>query len=275
MGEKSPQRGKNTGLSVNGRPRHTPSRTLVASGIPPERTLEFRRSLQDWFGIGGRRFPWRDNGASTYLQVVSEILLQQTPALRVATFVENFVGRFHGWEDLASADESDLAAYLRPLGLWRRRARILIALGRAMGERAGSFPATRDELEGLPAIGQYVASAILLFAWNKPEPLLDVNMARVLERYFGRRKLSDIRHDPYLQALAREVVAVDPVSTNWAILDLGATLCRARAPQCLACPLLGGCSSAVRRRRECLGSGARPGATPEDTPTTCGAGGQN
>ena len=91
-------------------------------------------------------------------------------------------------------------------------------------------------------MGQYVARAILLFCHGQPEPLLDTNMARVLERYFGPRQLADIRHDPYLQELSRRVVAAgDPVVINWAILDLGAMVCKPRTPECNACPLKRGC----------------------------------
>ncbi len=71
-------------------------------------------------------------------------------------------------------------------------------------------------------------------------------MARILERYFGPRQMADIRYDPYLQDLARQVVgkAKDPRLVNWAILDLGALVCTARNPRCNACPLKKGCRSA-------------------------------
>ena len=102
----------------------------------------------------------------------------------------------------------------------------------------------------MPAVGQYVASAVLLFCHERPEPLIDSNMARVLERYFGSRKLADIRYDPYLQRLARDVVGSDhPTLINWAILDFAALVCTPRNPRCQKCPLNRGCQD-LRLRRD-------------------------
>ncbi len=74
--------------------------------------------------------------------------------------------------------------------------------------------------------------------YKKPYPLLDVNMSRVLERFFGPREMSDIRYDPYLQDLAYRVVDIpEPQEINWAILDFAAAVCKARTPICEGCPL--------------------------------------
>ena len=75
-----------------------------------------------------------------------------------------------------------------------------------MAKRNGRFPSTRVEVEALPGVGQYITNATLLLCHGEAQPLLDVNMARVLERVFGPRKLVDIRYDPYLQNLAFEIV---------------------------------------------------------------------
>lgn len=194
-----------------------------------------------WYSLNGRDFPWRREAAGSYLKVISEVLLQQTPAQRVADFLPGFLDRFPGWTELASPTEDDLGEYLKPLGLWRRRAHALAELAAVMVTLDGRFPATRDELESLPAVGQYVASAVLLFELGQPEPLLDLNMARLLERYFGPRVLADIRHDPQLQALAREVVAPSAQALNWAVLDFAALVCKARSPRCTQCALLRDC----------------------------------
>jgi A/G-specific adenine glycosylase len=107
-----------------------------------------------------------------------------------------------------------------------------------MAERGGRFPKEIMEIEALPGVGQYIANAILLFAGGRPEPLLDVNMTRVLERVFGPRALADIRYDPYLQSLARSIVeGDDPAAVNWAILDHASLVCKLRHPLCTACPL--------------------------------------
>jgi len=216
--------------------------------LPTEdRLTSFRRALLRWYARSGRAFPWRVRAASSYVRVISEVLLQRTQAPRVAEFFAEFVTAFPSWSRLAEAGEAELRRFLQPLGLWRRRATSLAALSREMSRRRGRFPKTRKDLESLPGVGQYIANAILLLCHDEPEPLLDVNMARVLERNFGPRKLVDIRNDPYLQALGKEVVSKgDAKSLNWAILDLAATVCLRPAPRCSQCPLSHSCRTGRR-----------------------------
>ena len=207
------------------------------------------RRLVDWYQEAGRDFPWRRPGAGVYQRVVSEVLLQQTTARAVARQYEEFFSRFPSWRSLAEAHNSELEQRLRPLGLWQRRARALKSLGGAVVDNKERLPRDREALEQFPAIGQYVASAVLVFAHGLPEPLLDVNMARVLERYFGTRTRADIRYDPFLQAAARTCIrGQDPAIVNWAFLDLGSLVCTARGPRCEACPLRRGCHYAVVHR---------------------------
>ena len=156
---------------------------------------------------------------------------------------------FPSWASLASATETDLQQFLKPIGLWRRRATALIAFSQAMVIRRGRFPRTREEIESLPSVGQYIANAILLFCHGVPEPLLDTGMARVLERVFGERKMSDIRYDPYLQELAHAIVSMpNPQMINWAILDLASLICRPRNPACPVCPMNKICLYAKRTK---------------------------
>lgn len=200
---------------------------------------EFRRQIKRWYKRHRRTFPWRRESASVYSRIVSEVLLQRTSAGVAGRFLPKFERDFPSWAALSRSSENRLARVLRPLGLWRRRAASLKALADTMAARGGRFPDSREELEKLPAVGQYVASAILLFRFGRPEPLLDANMARVLERYFGPRRLSDIRYDPHLQALARSVLTPsDAITMNWAILDLASLVCTIRNPRCSSCPLV-------------------------------------
>ena len=227
---------------------------------PPLRRLQvFRSRLLSWFGAHARRFPWRSRRASTYVQIVSEVLLQRTRAEVVARMIPAFVARYPDWTSLARARRSELEGVLRPLGLWRRRAASVVRLARHADAVDGKFPRQRAEIETIPAVGQYVASAILLFVHGDASPLLDTNMARVLERHFGPRQLADIRHDPYLQALAASIVDCSrPIDLNWAILDLGATVCTPREPDCRACPLRTGCKYARAVAARLTIGGRRP-----------------
>lgn len=198
----------------------------------------FRQALLAWFQVQGRDFPWREPGRTAYEILVAEILLQRTTAAKVAQAYNAFLKRYPSWSSLAHTSLEDLQDHLKPLGLWLQKALVFQSLAKTIEERKGSLPASRAELEQLPGIGQYIANAVLLTFYKHPEPLVDVNMTRVLERFFGPRKLADIRYDPYLQTLARRVVNTEnSLQVNWAILDLGALVCKNGTPLCLQCPL--------------------------------------
>lgn len=218
----------------------------IDAKVPSQETLaELRDRLLRWSEIHGREFPWRAPTVTTYQYVIAELLLQRTRAETVASFFSKFIKEFASWKQLESASVTKLQHHLKPVGLWRRRTASLQALSREMVKRNGEFPRKRGEIEALPGIGQYIANSVLLFCHGIPEPLLDVNMARVLERVFGPRRLADIRYDPYLQKLAKSIVECNkPLQLNWAILDLAATTCFIKNPKCSECPLSSLCLSA-------------------------------
>ena len=101
----------------------------------------------------------------------------------MSTFKKAFFPRFPGWQDLAEAPVEVLEEFLKPLGLWKRRAASLRALAAYAAEHNGMFPNRYEELLQVPAVGQYVAHAILMFQHGERFPLIDVNMARVVERF--------------------------------------------------------------------------------------------
>ncbi len=227
-------------------PRNEERNLQWRSRTPSARRVRgFQARLLSWYDDTGRSFQWRQPGADDYVRVVSEVLLQRTRADRVASVFDEFLVEFPGWVELSNATESDLQRFLRPLGLWRRRATALRALASAVASRGGKLPSSRCDLESLPAVGQYVANAVLVLVHGVAAPLLDVNMSRVLERVFGKRELADIRHDPYLQDLAQRVVTGERTQElNWAILDLGALVCTPRNPRCEQCPQRRACGHA-------------------------------
>ena len=209
----------------------------------------FRVRMLNWYRQHGRRFPWRKRSASNYKKIIAEVLLQRTRAETVAKFFPTFIARYPSWSQLATANEKELITLIRPVGLWRRRSKSLINLARELAKRNGRFPRDREQIEALPGVGQYIANSIMLLCHNRPQPFLDTNMARVLERYFGPRKLSDIRYDPYLQRLARMVVdCPDAIALNWAILDFAARTCSIRIPKCGQCALASECRFAKESR---------------------------
>lgn len=203
----------------------------------------FQNQILSWFEVSGRHhLPWREEGLSPYEIVIAEVLLQRTKAETVEKFYPKFLSTFPSWETINSTDILFLEQILKPVGLFRQRAQRLKKLAAEMARRKGELPQKQKELEQIPLLGQYITNAIILQVFHRPSPLIDVNMARVLERHFGERKLADIRYDSYLQALAAKIVNHSrSKEINWGILDFAASVCKARGPLCTKCPFSNTC----------------------------------
>lgn len=221
-----------------------------------QHVLWLREQLLSWFEQHGRSFPWREPARSSYELVVAEILLQRTTADKVARAFPGFVARYQTWEAMADAPLAELQEALRPLGLWRQKARALLDLANVVEKRGGELPCSRRDLERLPGIGPYTAGALMATVFGLHEPLVDVNMARVLSRFFGTGACGSSVRDASLHMIAIQLVRDERcLSVNWAVLDLGAIACRARNPLCQECPLQEKCqfmSSLTGGRQECV-----------------------
>jgi A/G-specific adenine glycosylase len=206
--------------------------------ISSKKVKFFQKKILNWYKHNGRTFYWRRKGLTHYQYVIAEVLLQRTKAETIAKFYPNFLKDFPNWKSLTNANVKKIEKYLIPIGLYRQRSKRLMGLAKEMVKRNGRLPKNRQELESIPFMGQYIANAVELVIFNQPSPLVDVNMSRVLERFFGERKMADIRYDPYLQKLCRKIVDhVDTKKMNWAILDFAATICKAKNPTHNNCPL--------------------------------------
>lgn len=208
-----------------------------------EKVVYLQNALLNWFSTYGRKFPWREENASNYEVIIAEILLQRTKAGTVAKYLPAFLARFPSWESLARASESSLRSELRPFGLNNLKAMRLHQLGVEMKRHKGDLPETKDMVQELSLFGQYTANAFELFVLNKPSALLDVNMARLLERYFSPRQVKDYRFDKQLKQTAN-LVADHPRSKeiNWAILDYATLICTGKKPKCDICTLSEKCN---------------------------------
>lgn len=218
-----------------------------------KRDREIVRSLLSWYYENGRSLPWRCQDIQPWQFVVIEMLLQQTQADRVADFVPAFFRDFATLESLADADEEQLANRMSALGLQNRRAKRLREFAAALLARGGTLPSCMEELQTFPGVGPYVAAAYLSAIVARPEPTVDVNMARIIERLYGPRILADIRYDPHINEVARRLIELAPIARdfNWAVMDIAATHCTARSPSCGECPLLRFCSLGKERVAAC------------------------
>ena len=211
--------------------------------IDQNKVVFFQNEILVWFKENGRSFPWRKEDLKSYELIIAEVLLQRTRAETVSNKYYSFIEKYSSWNDIDEAKTKELEIALKPFGLFRQKAKRLKMLAEEMADENKELPVVREELENIPLIGQYIASAIISYVHEEPAPLLDVNMARVLERFFGPRKLADIRYDPYLQKLSRKIIEhPEHQKINWAILDFASLICTKRNPNCENCPLSKKCT---------------------------------
>lgn len=209
------------------------------------RLRRIARRVSDWFHAQGRDLPWRRD-RDGYTAIVSELMLQQTQASRVAERYGAFLARFPTVQDLAAASEQDVLAMWQGLGYYRR-ARHLHAAARAiMTEHNGVVPGDAAALRTLPGVGRYTAGAVASIVFGQREPIVDGNVARVLARLFGRSESPDTNGaQDWLWAASRALVeaADDPSALNEGMMELGATVCTPAAPRCAGCPLKRFCAA--------------------------------
>ena len=196
----------------------------------------FRKKLLDWFSSNKRDFPWRRDDITKYEIIISEILLQRTKAETVAKYYSTFFNTYPDWESLVNSEIEDFEKILKPLGLYKHRAKRLYKIVEEYKQRSGVLPKNVNELNDSKLSTLYISNAYELFILNKRAPLLDVNMARVLSRYFNPKEVKDVRNEKELQELSKTVINVKNCKElNWAILDFAALVCKSRNPNCSNC----------------------------------------
>jgi A/G-specific adenine glycosylase len=207
----------------------------------------FRRELLAWFGVFQRDLPWRRT-RDPYAVWLSEIMLQQTRVTAVIPYFERFLTRFPNVQSLAAAPEAELLAHWAGLGYYYR-ARNLQKAAQAI-EMAGEFPSVHAKILALPGIGDYTAAAIASIAFGLPFAVLDGNVFRVLSRLFAdTTDIASGAGKKHFGALANGVLDREhPGDFNEAMMELGATVCLPRAPQCLLCPVAAHCAARAENR---------------------------
>ena len=211
-----------------------------------EKITRLRRQLLAWYALNQRDLPWR-RSRDPYAIWVSEIMLQQTRVAVVVDRYQVFMTSFPTLESLASADEQEVLALWSGLGYYRRARMLLKAAQFIVNQQCGSLPSNSAELRLLPGIGAYTAAAIASIAFGEPVAVVDGNVERVLCRLQGwafgtgagtaalKRKIQD---------LATQLLdPSQPGDFNQAMMELGASLCLPRNPQCLVCPLAADCKT--------------------------------
>ncbi|MGN8247233.1 A/G-specific adenine glycosylase [Cellulomonas soli] len=198
-----------------------------------------------WFTEHARDLPWRAPERTPWGVLVSEVMLQQTPVVRVEPAWRAWMARWPAPADLAGAPTGDVLRAWDRLG-YPRRALRLQACAQAVVERhGGRVPDTEEQLLALPGIGSYTAAAVVAFAFGGRSVVLDTNVRRVLARAVDGEALPSPSPTVAERARAAALVPADhATAARWAAasMELGALVCTARSPRCPECPLLAVCA---------------------------------
>ncbi len=225
-----------------------------------------REGLVRWFRANRRDLPWR-NTKDPYAVWVSEIMLQQTRVMTVLPYYERFMKRFPDVRSLARARVDSVLKLWEGLGYYSR-ARNLHASAKEVVKRfGGQVPDDREALLSLKGVGRYTAGAILSIAFDKPEPILDGNVARVLSRVMPiRTEIKAPGTQKRLWSIAAQLAeGKKPGDLNQGLMELGAMVCTPRSPDCGNCPIREQCRAYAYGDQEKLPKKAAAKAIPHYT----------
>ena len=210
----------------------------------------FAPRLLSWFDQHGRSgLPWQ-SPRTPYRVWLSEIMLQQTQVTAVIPYFEKFIARFPDITALAEAEHDEVMRHWAGLGYYARARNLHAAARQVRDAHAGVMPSTFEQIVALKGVGRSTAAAILAQAFDEPAAILDGNVKRVLARWAGiEGHPTEAAVNSRLWSLAESLLpltrAADYVQAQ---MDLGATLCTARKPACMRCPLSADCIAQATRR---------------------------
>ncbi len=191
-----------------------------------------REALLRWFEREARPLPWRRD-RTPYRVWVAEVMLQQTQAETVKRYYADFLRRFPTVEALAAAPPEAVLKAWEGMGYYRRARLLHRAAQQIVAEHGGALPQKAEALRRLPGIGRYTAGAVASLAFGQPVPAVDGNVRRVMARLLALPAPSTGEVE---RAVAELLPADRPGDFNEAVMELGATICRPRSPECRRCP---------------------------------------
>lgn len=218
------------------------------------------RALVSWHRKQRRDLPWRspwDKRPSPYAVLVSEVMLQQTQVTTVIPYFERFMAAFPTITALAQAGPDEVMRLWKGLGYYRRAQRLQACAQAVVTNHQGELPDTYDKLLALPGLGEYTAGAVASIAFGQRVPAVDGNVCRVLARLDGiDQPIDTTPGKAAIRETATQLVQVrcsgGPGMLNESLMELGATLCTPRSPQCLLCPVAPHCSARRTGQAEAL-----------------------
>jgi len=211
------------------------NKSLFPKVSQTQRTF-FVSRLTEWGKRHKRNFVWREHSQDFFVVFVAEFFLRRTRAESVDRLLRSqFLKTFHGFCDIAGADQKTLSSLLTPLGLHNQRARALLEISQILCVRES--PPTPAEILRLPHCGRYIANAVACFYYRQRAPLVDRNVQRVFHRFFNLPVALEIHKADYLWEFAEGLLPQNAADFNSILLDFSALVCKPGKPRCDACPL--------------------------------------
>ena len=204
--------------------------------------------LLAWYDANARVLPWRvppgsSESADPYRVWLSEIMLQQTTVAAVKAYFERFTALWPTVRDLAAAEDAQVMGEWAGLGYYARARNLLKCARVVVAEHGGQFPDTEEALLTLPGIGPYTAAAIASIAFDRPAPVMDGNIERVMARLFCVEEPLPASKPVLKEHATRLTPSHRPGDHAQALMDLGAMICTPKSPACGICPLMADCAA--------------------------------
>jgi A/G-specific adenine glycosylase len=209
------------------------------------RPSNYTEPIIDWYAANARDLPWRRPDATPWSILVSEIMLQQTPVVRVLPVWQEWMERWPTPAALAAEPSGEAVRAWGRLGYPRRALRLHGCAAAIVERHGGEVPSAHEELLALPGVGAYTAAAVASFAFRQRHAVLDTNVRRVLARMINAAEYPAKAQTSAELRLAESMLPVDPpVAARWAVaaMELGALVCTARSPRCVDCPVIDICA---------------------------------
>ena len=196
--------------------------------------------ISNWYVENGRQnLPWRYS-ISPYRVWISEIMLQQTQVNTAIAYFERFMAKYPDLQTIKKASEDDIYNLWSGLGYYRRASFIFQAKELIHAKFKGEMPDNYDDLVSLPGVGKSTAGAILSIAFNKPYPILDANVKKVISRIFFKKNFEE----KIFWNLSEDLLDKKNIfNFQQGVMDVGAQLCLPKNPRCNLCPVSKDCQS--------------------------------
>jgi len=197
--------------------------------------VKIREEMVKWYKKNARDFPWRHT-KDPYKLMIAEFMLHRTKAYQVVPVYNKFIKKYPDVHTLSQADPEDIKSVTRHLGLHWRAKHFKKAAKYIVDKFKGEFPDDYNNIREIPGVGEYISGAILVVCFNKPAPVVDSNIARFINRYFGLNLSGELRRKRKVIDIAEQLFNCDqPGELLFALIDYTSMICRPGKPLCEEC----------------------------------------